>query len=214
MSPTGTALTGELSQAPAWPLPWHAQSVLLGTSRLALRRFHPADVDVFQLYRSDSDVARYQSWTAPVSHQDAVSLVRQFAAGDPTQPGWFQHAIELRSTRMLIGDIGVHLHDNRRQAELGFTIAQEHQGQGYATEAVLAVLAGMFGGGLHRVSAECDARNQRCARLLQRVGFQLEGHRLAHTWIKDEWTDDLLFGLLSDRWEVLSGPGISVEYRS
>lgn len=203
MSPSGSSFTGELSQPPSW----HARPVLLGTSRLVLRRFRPGDVDVFQCYRSDPDVARYQSWTAPVPHEDAASLVRQFAAGDPTQPGWFQYAIELRATETLIGDIGVHLHDNRRQAELGFTIAQEHQGQGYATEAVLAVLAGLFGRGLCRVSAECDVRNQRCVRLLQRVGFQLEGHRPAHTWIKGEWTDDLLFGLLSDRWKVLSVGG-------
>jgi Acetyltransferase (GNAT) domain len=30
----------------------------------------------------------------------------------------------------------VRLHDNLRQAELGFTLAPAHQGQGYATEAV------------------------------------------------------------------------------
>ncbi|HEV2778964.1 MAG TPA: GNAT family protein [Actinophytocola sp.] len=39
--------------------------------------------------------------------------------------------------------------------------------------------------GLHRVSAECDARS---ARLLHRPGFRQEGHRRAHTWIKNEWT--------------------------
>ena len=168
--------------------------MLLASARLALRRFRPADVTAFQRYRSDPGVARYQSWTAPVPAAEAAGLVEEFAAGDPAEPGWFQYAIDLDGT--LIGDVGVLLHDNRKQAEIGFTIAPQHQGHGYATEAVTAVLTSLFDRGLRRVSAECDVRNRRSMRLLQRVGFRIEGYRPANTWIKDEWTDDLLFGLL------------------
>ena len=101
--------------------------------------------------------------------------------------------------------MGVNLHENRMQAEIGFTLASERQGQGYATEAVSAVLQGLFERrGLHRVSAECDARNSSSARLLERVGFRQEGRRPDFTWIKGEWTDDLLFGLLADRWRQLT----------
>ena len=46
--------------------------------------------------------------------------------------------------------------------------------------------------------AECDARNVASARLLERVGFTREGLRRRHTWIKGEWTDDLLYGLLEE----------------
>ena len=56
----------------------------------------------------------------------------------------------------------------------------------------------VFAAGVRRVSAECDARNTASARLLERLGFGLEGHRRGHTWIKGEWTDDLLFGLLAE----------------
>jgi aminoglycoside 6'-N-acetyltransferase len=55
--------------------------------------------------------------------------------------------------------------------------------------------------GLRRVSAECDARNVASAKLLERVGFRREGLRRQHTWIKDEWTDDLLFGLLAAEYQ-------------
>ena len=83
------------------------------------------------------------------------------------------------------------------QAELGFTLSPAYQGQGYATEAVRGLLDHLFvDWNLHRVSAECDARNTASARLLKRVGFKQEGLRLSNTWFKGEWTDDLLFGLL------------------
>jgi RimJ/RimL family protein N-acetyltransferase len=40
----------------------------------------------------------------------------------------------------------------------------------------------------------------RSVRLLLRIGFRQEGYRVANTWIKDEWTDDVLFGLLAEWW--------------
>lgn len=174
--------------------------MLLETSRLRLRRFRSGDAPVLAAYRSDPEVARYQSWTAPVSLQTAGCLVQEFADGDPGRPGWFQYAIELKADECLVGDVGVNLHDNRMQAELGFTLAPDRQGHGYAAEAVRAVLDDLFTRGLRRVSAECDARNARSARLLERVGFLPEGRRPEFTWIKGEWTDDLLFGLLAARW--------------
>ena len=177
--------------------------MLLETSRLRLRRFRPADAAALAAYRSDSSVARYQSWAAPVSVAAAAALIREFAAGSPDLPGWFQYAVEVKTEGSLAGDVGVNLHENLRQADLGFTLAAAYQGHGYATEAVRAVLADLFGRrGLHRVSAECDARNHRSARLLERLGFQREGLRPQHTWLKGEWTDDLLFGLLADNFRT------------
>jgi RimJ/RimL family protein N-acetyltransferase len=174
--------------------------VLLDTPRLCLRRFRPDDAPALAAYRSDEAVARYQGWTPPVTRNAADTLVRAFARGDPDRPGWFQYAIELKADGCLVGDVGVNLHDNRKQAEVGFTLAADRQGHGYAGEALTAVLRDLFGRGLHRVSADCDARNLRSARLLDRVGFRVEGRRPAYTWLKSEWTDDLLFGLLAEQW--------------
>ena len=174
--------------------------MLLESARLILRRFRPDDAAVLSAYRSDPSVARYQGWMPPVPPDAAARLVAEFAVGDPWQPGWFQYAIEHRAQQCLIGDIGTRLHDNMMQADLGFTLAAEWQGQGYATEAVRTVIDYLFGKGLHRISAECDARNERSARLLERAGFRREGYRPAYTWLKGEWTDDILFGLLAGQW--------------
>jgi aminoglycoside 6'-N-acetyltransferase len=123
----------------------------------------------------------------------------ELAAAAEGEPGWFQYAVERRGS--LVGDVGVCVAENRMQAELGFTLAREYQGRGYATEAARCVLDRVFSAGIHRVSAECDARNAASARLLERLGFRREGLRRRHTWLKGEWTDDLLFGLLAEEWE-------------
>lgn len=175
--------------------------MLITTERLLLRRFRPSDAVTLAAYRSDQAVARYQSWDAPYTLQQAELAVLGLAAGDPDEPGWFQYAIERTADRAHLGDVGVNLHENRMQAEIGFTLATAHQGQGYAAEAVGAVLNHLFTiRGLHKVSAECDARNAASARLLERLGFTREGHLREHTWIKKEWTDDLLYGLLAAEW--------------
>lgn len=170
------------------------------TERLILRRFQAGDAEAFAAYRSDPAVARYQSWHPPVSIEEARLLVEEFGAAENNLPGWFQYAIELRADGRLVGDVGVNLHENLMQADIGFTTAAADQGNGYATEAVRCMLGRLFRGTVRKVSAECDARNEASARLLERVGFRREGHRVQHTWFKGEWTDDLLFGLLAKDW--------------
>src|SRR5262245_40748451 len=98
--------------------------MLLQTDRLVLRRFRAADAPVLAAYRSDPNVARYQSWEAPYPLAAAVAMVTQMAAADPRAPGWFQYAVATREDdSRLVGDVGVNRHDEGRQAEVGFTVA-------------------------------------------------------------------------------------------
>ena len=175
--------------------------MLLQTRRLVVRRFHEGDAPALAAYRSDPEIARYQSWSVPVSLEAARTLIHEAGTHDAQLPGWTQYAVELRSDHTLIGDVGVNLHENRMQAEIGFTVAAQYQGSGYASETIRRLLEHLFTThGLHHISAECDARNLRSARLLEKLGFQREGYRVANTWLKGEWTDDILFGLLAQDW--------------
>ncbi|MFF5130988.1 GNAT family N-acetyltransferase [Streptomyces syringium] len=173
------------------------------TQRLVLRRFRVQDAAAMAAYRNDPDIARYQAWPSPLTSEAATDQARVYSEQDPEQPGWFQYAIELKADRRLAGDLGVNLHDNLLQADLGYTLAPALHGQGYATEAVRAVLGHLFRRGLHRVSAECDTRNAPSARLLERVGFALEGRRPEFTLNINSglWTDTLLYGLLARHWQ-------------
>jgi aminoglycoside 6'-N-acetyltransferase len=175
------------------------------TERLTLRRFTPLDAERFAAYRSDPAVARFQGWDAPLPLAEAQESVERFASSDPEAAGWFQYAVDLDG--VLIGDVGLNLHQNLMQADLGFTFATQYQRKGYASEAVRGLLEHVFAEReLHRVSAEADARNTASTRLLERVGFTREGLRLSNTWLKGEWTDDVLFGYLRDDYLNRSRP--------
>jgi RimJ/RimL family protein N-acetyltransferase len=175
----------------------------LTSERLVLRRFRPEDLDAFVAYRSDPEIARYQSWEAPYPPGQARQFLQELATIHPDTPGeWFQFAVALRTTDRLIGDCAAHVPaDDTRQAEIGFTLAPEHHGHGYATEAVRRLLHYLLiERGKHRVSATCDDRNTRSAAVLERVGMRREGHLLQSTWSKDEWTNDLLYAVLHHEW--------------
>jgi len=174
----------------------------LFTSRLVIRRLRESDLLSFCRYRSDPRVARYQEWKS-FSEEEG----QQFFAGQanlhPDMPGtWFQVAIEHRETGELIGDCGLNTPADRiGQAEIGFTLAPEHQGRGYATEAIKRLFDYVFDHlGKHRVIAITDARNGPAARVLERVGMRREGHFIENVWFKGEWGDEYLYALLEREW--------------
>jgi aminoglycoside 6'-N-acetyltransferase len=171
------------------------------SERLLLRRLAAGDADALAAYRSDPEVARYQSWDTPFSTEEARSLIADFAGADVDGPGWFQWAVERVDEPGIIGDLGVNLLDDGKQAEIGYTIAPAFQGCGYGSEAITRMVDHLLvDRRLHRVSAECDTRNEASLRLLERLGFRREGHRRSSTWSKGEWTDDYLYAVLSHEW--------------
>lgn len=175
----------------------------LDTPRLFLRRFQESDVEAFARYRSDPAVARYQGWDAPYPLQRAREFVTTMTAAQADVPGeWLQIAVGRVGNGSLIGDCALAPQANEpRTVEIGFTIAPEHQGRGYAREAVSLLLRYLFDQlGKHRVTACCDPRNRASVRVLEAVGMRREGHLVESTWSKGEWTDDLLFAILRRDW--------------
>jgi len=174
----------------------------LTTPRLLIRRFALADAESFAAYRSDPDVARYQDWESPCT----VSAARQFISGldrlAPGTPGaWFQFAVCLATSGALIGDAALGTgRDDGRQGELGFTFAAAHQGKGYATEALHAVVGYAFAQlAMQRLFARTDLRNVRAQRLLERLCFRREG-KLRDALFKGERVTDVLYAQIASEW--------------
>lgn len=167
----------------------------LHTPRLTLRPLTPDDLPAVVAYRNDPEVARYQGWPLPATLETVAGLVSATPLGSP---GWVQRAVTLREGDLL-GDVA--LNTQGPQAEVGVTLARPAQGQGYAHEALHALVTYAFGDlYLHRLHASIDPRNVRVAALLTRVGFRHEGTSLQSYWHRGEWTDDARYGLLASEW--------------
>ncbi|MGH3350681.1 MAG: GNAT family N-acetyltransferase, partial [Nocardioides sp.] len=84
-----------------------------------------------------------------------------------------------------------------RSASLGYCLGRPAWGQGYATEAVGALLGWAFDAlDLNRVQAEADTRNPASARVLEKLGFRLEGTLREDCVVNGDVSDSWVFGLL------------------
>jgi RimJ/RimL family protein N-acetyltransferase len=145
-----------------------------------LRRLRPADLEAFLAYRSDPEVARYQGWS-PMERAAASGFLEDMSGIDDFRPGeWIQLGIADAVTDHLCGDIGIHCDTSRECAEIGFSLAREFHGRGYASAAVSLALDLLDAESTIRsVRAVTDARNGPSIRLLERLGFAKSGVQFA-----------------------------------
>lgn len=139
-----------------------------------LRRMRADDLPAFKAYRSDPEVGRWQGWT-PKPDAEALAFLEAMATVPLFQPGqWTQLGIADALTDELLGDLGIHVSADGREAEFGFTLAHAAQGRGIASAAVRAAIAMVLAQtAVERIHAQTDARNTACIRLLERLGATL-----------------------------------------
>ncbi|MEC5303542.1 GNAT family protein [Bacillus thuringiensis] len=172
------------------------------TDCLVLRRFSMDDTNYFHFYRSNPEVAKFQSWVNYQYHE-AKTFVNEQVKNNPNLPGtWFQLAIALAENNKIIGDCALHtLVNEPRIVEIGFTLSPEYQGKGYATEAVCALLNYIFHSlRKHKVIAFSDVRNNKSISVLERVGLRREGHLLQNYMLKGQWIDEYQYSILKSEW--------------
>jgi RimJ/RimL family protein N-acetyltransferase len=180
----------------------------LTSPRLVLRRFRAADISAFVRYRADADMARFQSWEN-FTTEDGERFFEWVSAQHPDTAGeWFQVAVELRESGALVGDCGLHaLADPADEVEIGFTLAPEHQGHGYAGEALACLLDYVFGRlGKSRAVAITDVRNARSIAVLERLGFARDPAPREPVLFKGEACDEYLYCLRRAGWLRRSDP--------
>jgi RimJ/RimL family protein N-acetyltransferase len=179
------------------------------TDRLVLRRFAPTDAVRFAAYRSEPDVARYQSWDAPYPLERADAFIAWLGLHHPDDPGdWYQLAIAERSSpAVIVGDCGFRSRlEDPAVVDVGFTLSLAAQGNGFATEAIGELLRYLFEDrAKHKVCADCDTRNAGSWRLLDRLGFQREGTLRESYRDGPGWADEYLYGLLARDWRGRRG---------
>jgi RimJ/RimL family protein N-acetyltransferase len=106
--------------------------ISLKTIRLSLRPLQEKDLEAFAAYRSDPEVARYQSWDTPYSLEQAkvfLEIMNLKRAGTPG--AWLQLAVERQIQPGIIGDCAFQvLEEDHAQAHIGYTFSRQFQKQG------------------------------------------------------------------------------------
>jgi [ribosomal protein S5]-alanine N-acetyltransferase len=174
------------------------------TERLILREFVESDWEAVLAYQSTPDYLRYYEWTerTPEAVQGFVQMFLRHQQAAPRIK--FQLAITLKDTHELIGNCGIRMNaPDAHQADIGYELAAEQWGKGYATEAAHAMIEYGFSVlKVHRIYAECVAENTASARVLEKLGMRLEGRLRDNDYFKGRWWDTLLYAILDYEWKM------------
>lgn len=178
----------------------------LETPRLILRQFEQRDLEALIAYRSDPQVARYQSWDAPYPREKALAFLEWATRVRPTPGQWFHMAIESKSSGETLGECAFLWLEDGQQARIVVTLATRHQRQGYAREALERLLEYLFEDlKLHRVHASADVENHAAWHLMVQLGMRLEGQSIESLWLKGRWSSEYHYAILQREWRERRG---------
>jgi RimJ/RimL family protein N-acetyltransferase len=154
------------------------------TARLVLRA--PSMDDAAALHRclySDPEVMRYSTRLPDKDVATTAQFLAKAIALNESSDG-DDFVVLLGGA--VIGKCGVW-----QGNEIGFQIAREHWGKGFAREAAEAAIARAKARGFTSLVAEVDPRNARSLALLAKLGFVVTGEEKNTLQLGDEWVDSV-----------------------
>lgn len=155
------------------------------SERLTIREFRPeADAEPMLTVYGDPEVMRF----VPGGHFRGIGIVEarlKTYARESSRRGFSSWAVVKRESGRVIGDAGFGIFQPTGEIELGFTLARDCWGHGYATEAASACLAaGLSHLDAPRIIAVVDEENVASQRVAERIGMTrletIEAHYRPH----------------------------------
>ena len=172
---------------------------LLETERLILREITQEDVgEVFACF-SNEQVIRYYGQEKMKSVAEASAIIDFFAQSFQEVRG-IRWGMERKGTKGIIGSIGWNAFvPKHRRAEIGYEVHPDFWRNGYAEEAVSAVLSYGFGQlELNRAGAIVFIENEASSRLLKKHGFLEEGILRRYLQQNGMAKDVIMYSLLKE----------------
>ena len=178
--------------------------------RIYLRSYEAGDGQWYYAMsqRNRTHLARYEAENVVMSiesEQEAEVVVRELAVEWRARNCFFMGAFNRKTdefvAQVYVGPVKWEV----PEFEIGFFADKDHEGQGYVTEAVRAVMGFIFEQlKAHRVRMECDDTNERSWRVAERCGMVREGHIRENKKNADgKLSGTLHFGLLKREYEAL-----------
>lgn len=153
---------------------------LIETPRLGLRDITQDDLDLVWRLAQTPEVVRHMDYIAFKTKEAAAEWIENCVTYHQAVPRESYNLVIIqKNTGMPLGWIGIGEPDepNKGDMDFGYALLPEHWRQGYATEALEALLAYTFAH--HPIACiygECDIQNKGSIRVMQKVGMQ-ESHR-------------------------------------
>src|SRR5688572_20393784 len=170
------------------------------TARLLLSVPRPGEAgEILERYAGDADVTRYLGWPTHQTVADTEGFI-SFSTSQWEREGMGPYLIRSRASGVLLGSTGLGLAntgkaDNSHRAMTGYVLAKNAWGQGYATEALRAMVNVASGIGIVSLSALCHPEHQASVRVLEKCEFARDLR-----WTRQAVFPNLQSGVPQDVW--------------
>lgn len=146
----------------------------LETERLLLRGWRDGDLEPFAAINADPEVM--QHFLSPLSRRESDAFARRIR-GELDERGWGLWAVEVRETASFAGFVGLapvtFAAPFTPAVEIGWRLARDLWGRGFAPEAARAVAAHAFGSvGLAQIVSFTSTTNVASQRVMQKIGMR------------------------------------------
>ena len=146
----------------------------LTTARLLLRQWRDADLPAFAALNADQRVMEFFPKTLQADESDALAAAIR---ANIEHRGFGLWAVEVRGVADFIGFVGLHVPRFESHftpcVEIGWRLAFEHWGRGYATEAARVSLAfGFERLGLEEIVSFTVPLNVRSRHVMEKIGMR------------------------------------------
>lgn len=176
------------------------------TDRLKLRQWRMSDREVFAELNASSKVMEFFPKRLDRTESDAAAERCQALIAER---GWGLWAVELKLTEAFIGFVGLNVPAPELPispcVEIGWRLAEEHWGMGYATEAARAALeVGFLSLGLQEIVAFAAKANIRSRAIMEKLGMRHSGETFGHPHVPEnsELHKQYLYRLGRDNWQA------------
>ena len=169
----------------------------LDTERLRLRELAAADIPEIVALLAEPAIAEMTlNIPHPYHEPDAVYWLNSAYQGFQNNEQYV-FAVEQRATGAFMGGIGLTLLPRFDRAEVGYWLGRPFWGQGFATEALRALLHFGFDAlALHKIVATHLAKNPASGRVMQKAGMRWEAALPQHVKRDGQYHDLVQYQLL------------------
>lgn len=174
--------------------------VFLRGDAVDLRRVTPDDARFLARHWNDPRVRRWFPEPTPPTRRELEETFTERFEGDDSLALLVHPESEGEPVGMATL---MRIDETHGTAELGFWVAPDAQGEGYATAAARLLLAYAFTERrLERVAADALARNEASRAVLDNLGFVEEGRERAAFVVDGQRVDRVNYGLLADEFDT------------
>lgn len=167
--------------------------IFLKGERITLRTIEREDLDFEVRHRNNSRIRRPLTLPDPINREQAESIFERRVKSDDSTSLW------ICTDEQMVGKVSLFdMNETHGTSEIAYWLVPDVWRNGYASEAVNLMVGYAFNERrLHKVIAHVLVDNEASQSVLERAGFEREGHLRDSRYVEGKHQDVFRYGLLA-----------------